>query len=36
VADWSSDGSRLGMIVGEYFDSAWEHWVVQGLEEGGR
>ncbi len=35
LTNWSSDGGLLGMVVGKDFDSAWEYWVVRGLEEEG-
>ena len=34
MADWSSDGRLLGIVV--FKDAGWESWVVQGLVEGGR
>jgi len=36
LTNWSSDGRLLGMVAGMDFESAWEYWVVQGLQEGGQ
>jgi len=36
LTNWSPDGGVLGMVIGKDFDSAWEYWVVQGLQEEGR
>jgi Tol biopolymer transport system component len=36
AVDWSSDGTRLGMIAGADLERPWGYWVVQGLLEDGR
>ena len=36
VTNWSSDGRLLGIAAGSPYESPWEFWVVQGLQEGER